>query len=73
MGFKSDIEIAQECEMKPITEIAEKAGIDEKYLEQYGKYKAKIDYNLLKETDKQDGKLIPVSYTHLTLPTNSLV
>ena len=71
MGFKSDIEIAQECEMKPITEIAEKAGIDEKYLEQYGKYKAKIDYNLLKETDKQDGKLIlvtainPVSYTHL--------
>ena len=58
MGFKSDIEIAQECEMKPITEIAEKAGIDEKYLEQYGKYKAKIDYNLLKETDKQDGKLI---------------
>ena len=42
--------------MKPITEIAEKAGIDEKYLEQYGKYKAKIDYNLLKETDKQDGK-----------------
>ena len=61
MGFKSDIEIAQECEMKPITEIAEKAGIDEKYLEQYGKYKAKIDYNLLKETDKQDGKLILVT------------
>ena len=48
MGFKSDIEIAQECEMKPITEIAEKAGIDDKYLEQYGKYKAKIDYNLSK-------------------------
>ena len=43
MGFKSDIEIAQECEMKPITEIAAKAGIDDKYLEQYGKYKAKID------------------------------
>ena len=56
MGFKSDIEIAQECEMKPITEIAAKAGIDDKYLEQYGKYKAKIDYNLLKETDKKDGK-----------------
>ena len=52
MGFKSDIEIAQECEMKPITEIAAKAGIADKYLEQYGKYKAKIDYNLLKETDK---------------------
>ena len=61
MGFKSDIEIAQECEMKPITEIAAKAGIDDKYLEQYGKYKAKIDYNLLKETDKKDGKLILVT------------
>ena len=57
MGFKSDIEIAQECEMLPITKIAEKAGIDDKYLEQYGKYKAKIDYNLLKESDKKDGKL----------------
>ena len=53
MGFKSDIEIAQECEMLPITKIAEKAGIDDKYLEQYGKYKAKIDYNLLKESDKK--------------------
>ena len=61
MGFKSDIEIAQECEMKPITEIAAKAGIADKYLEQYGKYKAKIDYNLLKETDKNDGKLILVT------------
>ena len=50
MGFKSDIESAQECEMLPITKIAEKAGIDDKYLEQYGKYKAKIDYNLLKES-----------------------
>ena len=45
MGYKSDIEIAQETTMAPITEIAKKAGIDEKYLEQYGKYKAKIDYN----------------------------
>ena len=53
MGFKTDIEIAQECEMRPITEIAAKAGIDDKYLEQYGKYKAKIDYNLLKESDKK--------------------
>ena len=61
MGFKSDIEIAQECEMIPITEIAAKAGIDDKYLEQYGKYKAKIDYNLLKETDAKDGKLILVT------------
>ena len=46
--------------MAPITEIATKAGIEEKYLEQYRKYKAKIDYNLLKESDKQDGKLIGV-------------
>lgn len=61
MGYKSDIEIAQECEMLPITQIAEKAGIDDKYLEQYGKYKAKIDYNLLKESDKKDGKLILVT------------
>ena len=61
MGFKSDIEIAQETEMLPITKIAEKAGIDDKYLEQYGKYKAKIDYNLLKQTDAQDGKLVLVT------------
>ena len=44
-----------------ITEIAAKSRIDEKYLEQYGKYKAKIDYNLLKESDKADGKLILVT------------
>ena len=61
MGYKTDIEIAQECEMKPITEIAAKAGIDDKYLEQYGKYKAKIDYNLLKDTNAEDGKLILVT------------
>ena len=59
--MKSDIEIAQENTPLPITEIAAKAGIDEKYLEQYGKYKAKIDYNLLKESDKKDGKLILVT------------
>ena len=47
MAFKTDIEIAQECELLPITRIAEEAGIDERYLEQYGNYKAKIDYNLL--------------------------
>ena len=58
MGYKSDIEIAQECVMEPITKIAEKAGIDDKYLEQYGRYKAKIDYNLLKESDAPDGKLV---------------
>ena len=61
MEFKTDIQIAQECQMAPITEIAAKAGIDDKYLEQYGKYKAKIDYNLLKETDKEDGKLVLVT------------
>ena len=60
--FKSDIEIAQACEKKKITEIAAKAGIDEKYLEQYGNYKAKIDYKLLKDmADKPDGKLILVT------------
>ena len=41
MGYKSDIEIAQEVQMQPITEIAAKAGIDPKYLEQYGNYNAK--------------------------------
>ena len=61
MGYKSDIEIAQECEMLPITEIAAKAGIDDEYLEQYGKYKAKIDYKLLKDSDRKDGKLILVT------------
>ena len=61
MGFKTDIEIAQETVMQPITEIAAKAGIDDKYLEQYGKYKAKIDYNLLKESNAENGKLILVT------------
>ncbi len=60
--IKSDIEIAQETPMAPITEIAEKAGIPDEYLEQYGKYKAKIDYKLLKDrADKQPGKLILVT------------
>ncbi|MBP5224121.1 MAG: formate--tetrahydrofolate ligase, partial [Lachnospiraceae bacterium] len=61
MAYLSDIEIAQQCEMRPITEIAKRAHVDEKYIEQYGKYKAKIDLSLLKETDKQDGKLILVT------------
>ncbi len=59
--MKTDIEIAQSVEMKPITEIAKVAGVDEKYLEQYGKYKAKIDYNMLDEVDRPDGKLILVT------------
>ena len=61
MGYKSDIEIAQECQRLPITEIAAKAGISDEYLEQYGKYKAKIDYKLLKDSDRKDGKLILVT------------
>ena len=59
--MKTDIEIAQSVEMKPITEIAKSAGIDDKYLEQYGKYKAKVDLSLLNESDKKDGKLILVT------------
>ena len=47
MSFKSDIEIAQACEKKHIREIAATAGVEEKYLEQYGNYKAKVDYNML--------------------------
>ncbi len=61
MGYKSDIEIAQECQMLPITQIAAKAGIDDEYLEQYGKYKAKIDYKLLKDSKRGNGKLILVT------------
>ena len=59
--MKSDIEIAQACEIKNIREIAKTAGVDEKYLEQYGNYKAKIDYNMLQEVDRPDGKLILVT------------
>ena len=62
MEIKTDIQIAQEAEMKDIREIAEKAGVDEKYLELYGKYKAKVDYNILDDMkDKEDGKLILVT------------
>ena len=59
--YKSDIEIAQECVMQPITEIAKAANVDEKYIEQYGRYKAKIDPALLNETDRENGKLILVT------------
>ena len=62
MSYKSDIEIAQEAELRPITEIAEAAGVDEKYLELYGKSKAKVDYNILNDMkDKENGKLILVT------------
>ena len=61
MKFLSDIEIAQACELRHITEIAKTAGIDDKYLELYGNHKAKIDYNLLRETEGEPGKLILVT------------
>lgn len=61
MEIKSDIQIAQETKMDPITAIADKVGIDSKYVELYGNYKAKIDYNLLKEKTNPDGKLILVT------------
>ncbi len=61
MEYLTDIEIAQRCEMQPITEIAARAGIDDKYVEQYGKYKAKIDLSLMKENKNHDGKLILVT------------
>ena len=62
MVVKTDIEIAQACEKKKITEIAKTAGIPEAYLEQYGNYKAKVDYKLLKDwADRPDGKLILVT------------
>ena len=61
MAYLTDIEIAQQCKMKKITEIAKVAGIDEKYLEQYGNYKAKIDLSLLKDSKRDNGKLILVT------------
>ena len=61
MSYKSDIEIAQETVMEPISEIAKEAGVDEKYLEPYGRYKAKVDYQLLQDTKAPDGKLILVT------------
>ncbi len=61
MAYLSDIEIAQGCKMKPINEIADKLGISDEYIEQYGKHKAKIDYNLLKSSNRTNGKLILVT------------
>lgn len=62
MEVKSDIQIAQEVEMSSIGEIADAAGIDEKYVEMYGNYKAKIDYRMLDDmADKPDGKLVLVT------------
>ena len=61
MAYLSDIEIAQAKVMEPITAIAARAGVDEKYVEQYGKYKAKVDYALLRESTRKDGKLVLVT------------
>ena len=61
MAYLSDIEIAQQCKMKHIKEIAEKAGIEEKYLEQYGNYKAKIDLSVMKDENRKNGKLVLVT------------
>ena len=60
MAFLSDIEIAQNCEMEHIGKVAARAHVDEKYLDYYGRYKAKIDLDLLKE-DRPDGKLVLVT------------
>ena len=59
--MKTDIEIAQSSIMQHIRDIAKVANVEEKYLEQYGNYKAKVDYNLLKEHTGPDGKLILVT------------
>ena len=61
MAYLSDIEIAAGCKLKPITEIAKRAGIDEKYIEQYGKYKAKVDPSVMKDGSRENGKLILVT------------
>ena len=57
----TDLEIAQAVQMRPITEIAATAGIDEAYLEQYGRYKAKVSSALLRESPRKNGKLILVT------------
>ena len=61
MAYLSDIEIAQACKMRPIQEIAERAHVAEKYVEPYGRYKAKIDPALLEETGRKPGKLVLVT------------
>ena len=61
MAYLSDIEIAQATPMRPIIEIADRAGVDGKYIEQYGRHKAKVDYALLNESTRPDGKLILVT------------
>ena len=61
--MKTDIEIAREADIRPIEAIASKIGVDEKYLEKYGKFKAKVNFSLIKENlkDRKSGKLILVT------------
>lgn len=60
--FKTDLEIAQECKMEHIKDVAAKIGVEEKDLEYYGNYKAKVSLDLLhRNEDKEDGKLILVT------------
>lgn len=61
MAYLSDIEIAQRCKPEHIGVIAKRAHVDEKYIEQYGNYKAKIDLSLLSDTKRENGKLILVT------------
>ena len=61
MAYLSDIEIAQQCKMRPIYEIAEKAGIPADSVEPYGRYKAKIDLSFMNDSKKKDGKLVLVT------------
>ena len=61
MAYLTDIEIARQCKAKPIAEIAASCGIDEEYLEPYGKNKAKIDFAYLNENKNKDGKLVLVT------------
>ena len=61
MGYLSDIEIAQQCKMKPIKEIAAVAGIEEKYVEYYGNVKCKIDLSIFEKKKEKEGKLVLVT------------
>ena len=62
MSYKTDIEIAQSTEMQKISQVIDKLGIEEKYVEYYGNYKAKIDYAMIADsTDRPDGKLVLVT------------
>ncbi len=61
MAYLTDIEIAQRCEMKPIGEIARTAGIDEKYIEQYGRHKAKVDLSIMKDMPEKKSHLVLIT------------